>query len=294
MSLPSFILEISKYKNKNKIWSKFGKDFAYLKYKKNNLDISFYNFFNNKLCIIGNPIINNKISNKHFVFSFINNKILVVPNGLTKDLHITNDTKELPTDGRPLRILYLSNLIPSKGYLTLLEACMKLVKENKIEFICDFCGAFTQTIVDGNNLNAKERKKEFQNLIRENNLIGRVFYHETVSGKAKEEILSQAHLFVLPTCFPWEGQPLSIIEALAFSTPVISTPHRGIPEEVIDGHNGLLIPSDDSEEIVKAVKKLVDDPEKYRKMSLAALEHFKSNFTREAHLQKLIKIICDD
>ena len=74
MPLPSFILEISKYKNKNKIWSKFGKDFAYLKYKKNNLDISFYNFFNNKLCIIGNPIINNKISNKHFVFSFINNK----------------------------------------------------------------------------------------------------------------------------------------------------------------------------------------------------------------------------
>ena len=74
MPLPSFILEISKYKNKNKIWSKFGKDFAYLKYKKKNLDISFYNFFNNKLCIIGNPIINNKISNKHFVFSFINNK----------------------------------------------------------------------------------------------------------------------------------------------------------------------------------------------------------------------------
>ena len=64
MPLPSFILEISKYKNKNKIWSKFGKDFAYLKYKKKNLDISFYNFFNNKLCIIGNPIINNKISNK--------------------------------------------------------------------------------------------------------------------------------------------------------------------------------------------------------------------------------------
>ena len=29
MPLPSFILEISKYKNKNKIWSKFEKDFAY-------------------------------------------------------------------------------------------------------------------------------------------------------------------------------------------------------------------------------------------------------------------------
>ena len=74
MSIPNFFLEISKYKNKNKIWSKFEKNFVYLKYTKKNLDISFYNFFCNKICIIGNPIFNNKINNKKFASLFMKNK----------------------------------------------------------------------------------------------------------------------------------------------------------------------------------------------------------------------------
>ena len=74
MSIPNFFLEISKYKNKNKIWGKFDKNFVYLKYTKKNLDISFYNFFCNKICIIGNPIFNNKINNKKFASLFIKNK----------------------------------------------------------------------------------------------------------------------------------------------------------------------------------------------------------------------------
>ena len=74
MSIPNFFLEISKYKNKNKIWTKFEKNFVYLKYIKENLDISFYNFFDNKLCVIGTPILNNKINNKYFASLFIKNK----------------------------------------------------------------------------------------------------------------------------------------------------------------------------------------------------------------------------
>ena len=70
----NFFLEISKYKNKNKIWSKFGKSFAYLKYTKKNLDISFYNSFDNKLCVTGTPILDKKINNEYFASLFIKNK----------------------------------------------------------------------------------------------------------------------------------------------------------------------------------------------------------------------------
>ena len=225
--------------------------------------------------------------------SGINDKLKVVPNGLTKDLQVTTNTKELPQNDQPIKILYLSNLIPSKGYLTLLAACIKLVEESDIEFVCDFCGAFTQTIVDGNNMNEKERKTEFQKLIETNNLTDRVFYHGTIIGKIKEQMLSQAHIFVLPTRFPWEGQPLSIIEALAFSTPTISTPYRGIPEEVFDGQNGYLIPPDDPEALVQAIRKLAENPTHYKRMSKEAQSLFKKKFTRKIHLKKLTKIICD-
>ena len=70
----NFFLEISKYKNKNKIWGKFEKNFVYLKYTKKNLDISFYNYFDNKLCIIGTPTIDKKINNEKFASLFMKNK----------------------------------------------------------------------------------------------------------------------------------------------------------------------------------------------------------------------------
>ena len=225
--------------------------------------------------------------------SGINDKLKVVPNGLTKDLQVTTNTKELPKNDQPIKILYLSNLIPSKGYLTLLSACIKLVEESDIEFVCNYCGAFTQTIVDGNNMDPKGRKTEFQGLIKSNNLTEQVFYHGTVTGKVKEQMLSQAHIFVLPTRFPWEGQPLSIIEALAFSTPTISTPYRGIPEEVFDGQNGYLIPPDDPKALVQAIRKLAENPTRYKRMSKEAQNLFKKKFTRKIHLKKLTKIICD-
>jgi len=224
----------------------------------------------------------------------IKDKLKVIPNGLTKDIYVTTDTKELPSNDQPIKILYLSNLIPSKGYLTLLESCIKLEKEGNIEFICDYCGGFIQTVVDGNHLDAKERLTEFKNLIKSNNLIEKVFYHGTVTGRIKEKMLSQAHIFVLPTCFPWEGQPLSIIEALAFSTPIISTPYRSIPEQVLDGYNGYLIPPNDPEALVQAIKKLVENSDRYKHMSIAARKHFETNFTRKVHLGRLIDIICNN
>ena len=74
MSSQNFFLEISKYKNKNKIWSKFEKKFVYLKYTKKNLDISFHSFIDSKLCIIGMPILGKNIDNDSFARLFIKNK----------------------------------------------------------------------------------------------------------------------------------------------------------------------------------------------------------------------------
>lgn len=239
-------------------------------------------------------VLGNLLCDQFDFVSGINDKLKVVPNGLTKGLKPKSNTKELPLDGKPIKILYLSNLIPSKGYLTLLKACAKLADEGNIEFVCDYCGSFIQTIVDGTNIDAKEKLIEFQNLIEANNLSERVYYHGTVSGKVKEQMFSQAHIFVLPTRFPWEGQPLSIIEALAFSTPIISTPYRGIPEEVLDGYNGYLIPPDDPESLFQVIKKLVKDPENYSHMSIASRKHFEENFTREVHIQRLIELICNE
>lgn len=227
-------------------------------------------------------------------FDFVDNpdeRLVVVPNGLTVGLAEREQNKNLPEEGKPIRILYLSNLIPSKGFLDLLESC-KLLSDQGLNFRCDFCGSFVQTIEDGHGKPWTEER--FKQRIEELGLAGVVTYHGNVRGKPKADFLESAHCLVLPTAYLWEGQPISIIEALAYATPVISTAHRGIPEEVEDGFNGFLVPFGAPQAIADAMNRLTADNEVFSRFSRNALERFRQTFTREKHLASLLSVIADD
>ena len=58
----------------------------------------------------------------------------------------------------------------------------------------------------------------------------------------------------------WENLPHTVLEALAVGTPVIATAVGGIPEVVVDGENGLLVPAHDVDAIARAVERVVRDP----------------------------------
>jgi glycosyltransferase involved in cell wall biosynthesis len=230
-------------------------------------------------------------------FAFVpdaESKIKVVPNGVPGNLELNpSKRKSLPERGQPLRLLYLSNLIVSKGYLDLIEACNLLKKSGFSDFVCDFCGAFVQTIHDKHGYSNEQLERAFLKRIKELRLDKNAFFHGTVEGKDKEEFLKQAHIFVLPTYYPWEGQPISITEALAFATPVISTPHKGIPEQVIDNYNGYLVQPKEPKCIADAIRRTISSPEGYIQLSSNARTHYEGCFRREDYLKRLITIICD-
>lgn len=216
-------------------------------------------------------------------------KVRVVPNGLPFDLQPqTIAPKSLPVT-EPIRLLYLSNLMESKGYLILLEACRILHHEYGQAIHCDFCGDFVETSVD-DGINAGSVQAHFFQLIEEWNLGDVVTYRGLVRDRQKEQLLQQAHIFVLPTTYPWEGQPISIIEALAFGTPVVATPHRGIPEQVLDGVNGFLTDAD-ANQVAAAIVRLQQDPDRYQQFSQQARQHFDAHFTQQAYLDRLIPTI---
>lgn len=126
----------------------------------------------------------------------IDGKIKFIPNGLTTNLN-TNlaKVKSLPSTDQCLRLLYLSNLIPSKGYLILLDACIKLIKNHGIRLICDFCGDFSLTVVDDKSLDVKNKKKTFFFKIKQAGLEDYIIYHGRVSGEKKEKMLREANFF---------------------------------------------------------------------------------------------------
>jgi glycosyltransferase involved in cell wall biosynthesis len=227
-------------------------------------------------------------------FSFvkgIESKLVVVPNGLPGPPPDRDQNYRQVTNSDSFRLLYLSNMIPSKGYLAVLEACRILYVERGIPIRCDFCGAFVATVHEGGKLTAQEATAAFRRLITEKGLTAVVRYHGVVRGERKREMLQAAHLFLLPTAYPWEGQPISIIEALAYGLPVIATRYRGIPEQVIDGRNGFLLDEKSPQAIADAVEKLWRQPALYEQFSQNAMRHYQHHFTREAHLNRLIPAI---
>ena len=223
------------------------------------------------------------------VGDFVKPKLMVVPNGLTHGVEEPVAVmKPLPKGGR-LQLLYLSSLMPSKGFFDVLQAVQLLDTQQPGRYHLNLCGSFvsakTETpgeVYDESTLHA---------YIKKNGLEECVTYHGQVIGKKKEKQFTQANIFLLPTSYPWEGQPLSIIEALSFSIPVISCNHKGIPEMVEPGRTGLFVKPKAPRSIASAIIDITEDSGRYSNMSLAAREYYEANFKREVHLNKLIKVI---
>lgn len=233
------------------------------------------------------------------MFSFdprISEKVRVVPNGLPYDLKKFYSGKELPdTSLFPVRLLFLSNLVESKGYLDVLEAIKILKNEYNLNVECDFCGEFMKNRPDDKRVKGIEHAREiFNDYIVANGIEKNVTYKGVVSGKEKNKELEDAHIFVLPTNYNNEGQPISIIEAMAYGCVVISTDYRAIPDMVKNGKTGYLVRFGHSEEIARCVAELVETPTLYSKMSRAAINLFHCKFTREAHLKRILPFIAGD
>ena len=164
----------------------------------------------------------------YIVSNCVDDEFLVSQNTFEKKLFVEGD-KEVK------HILWLSNFIRSKGYQTVLE--MAKLEQGRVsnggekKYHFDFAGKFF----------SKEEKEEFFSYIEDNKLEEFITYHGVVGGTQKKELLEKASVFILPTIYPNEGQPISILEAMGNGLFVITTNHAAIPDYIIDGENGILI-----------------------------------------------------
>ncbi len=227
-------------------------------------------------------------------FSFLSeaeDKLYVVPNTLSLDSTINTVKEKILKPPKPIRLLFLSNLIESKGYLDCLEACNLLHNKRKVPVRFDLCGKFIQCKTNPARKTEQELIGDLKEQIKSLGLSEVVSYHGVVTSYAKQRLLIESNILILPTYYAWEGQPICIIEALAYATPVIATNFRGIPEQVIDNYNGFLVTACKPNEIADRVEYMWNEPRKYYQMSLNARQHFDKNFTRKAHIETLMPII---
>ena len=95
-------------------------------------------------------------------------------------------------------------------------------------------------------------------------------------------LLNEAHLFVLASMEAadgdQEGAPVALMEAHAAGLPVVSTRHAGIPEVVLDGQSGHLVPEGDPGSLATAIRQLVRGNEHWPALGTAGHAHVERTF----------------
>lgn len=188
---------------------------------------------------LAGAIVLSKSLKKIFEGMIDDKKIFVVENCVDDQYLLTDQELEekLATleNKKVLHVLWLSNFIRSKGYPFVLEMA-KAEKERvdaggeeRLHF--DFAGKFF----------ADSEKEYFESYVKNNKLEEYVSYHGIVDGEEKKKLLKLCDIFALPTRYPNEGQPISILEAMGNGMFIITTDHAGIPDIVEDGVNGIVV-----------------------------------------------------
>jgi glycosyltransferase involved in cell wall biosynthesis len=181
----------------------------------------------------------------------------------------------------PPLVVAVGRLIAKKGFVDLIRACGLLTERGKW-FRCDIIGEGPLE----NELLEKIQQLELQDRVA---LAGARPQHEI------RDRLAEASVFVLPSVIDPEGGmdnlPTVIMEAMATGLPVISTAIAGIPEMVIEGETGFLVPPRDAVALADVIEKLIGDAVLARKMGRAGHERAKKLFSIEGNVRELRALV---
>lgn len=152
-------------------------------------------------------------------------------------------------------LLFLGLLGRNKGIYDLLEC----IRDHKVEF-----QGKLKLYIGGNG-----EIEHVKQLIKEYGIADIIIFEGWVSGDKKIELLNKSDAYILPSYK--EGLPISILEAMSYGMPIISTPVGGIPEIVSNGENGYLVEPGNKEDIYKAIISLLNDSDLRNRMGSVSL-----------------------
>lgn len=215
--------------------------------------------------------------------------ILVCPNSIPCAVDNDACADEVEPNYVP-RILWLTNLMRTKGLMEYLEA-LHILKDKGVSFKADFVGGTT----------VEMDETSFNNAVDSYSLNDCVTYYGRKYGHEKETFFKHADMFVLPSYT--EAFPLTTLEAMQHGLPIVATNVGGISAQVEDGVNGLLIGGKtpimdntfrpDPNEIADALETLILEPQLREEMGRAGREKFEKEFTLERFEQRFVEIIRD-
>lgn len=112
-----------------------------------------------------------------------------------------------------------------------------------------------------------------------------VIFPGWVRGDVKDKLLRESDLYFLPSYN--EGMPMSVLDAMGYGLPIVSTRIGGIPEVVMDGRNGYTETPGDTERMASDIVSLLQDEGKLKSYSMESYRIVKERYSLERHLHLL-------
>ena len=202
-------------------------------------------------------------------------KIHRVYNGVDLSCFVITDFGSAPAE-----IISIGRLIEKKGFSDLISACA-LLRSRRRKFRCVIIGEGPLE----ESLRAQIEAEDLEQFV-------------TLTGpQTQSEItvrLAHATIFALPCTHELGGGmdnlPTVIMEAMAAGLPVISTPLAGIPEMIEAGANGELVQERDPVALAAAIEKLLDDPERARRLGERGRQIAREKFSIETSARQLLEL----
>ena len=196
---------------------------------------------------------------------------LIIPLGVTT---AGSFAKRLRESQVPI-VLFISRIEPKKG-LDLLIPALESILESGIEF---------QFILAGSNPQDADYEAGIKVKIQHSSLAKYTTITGFVSGDRKNELLTNADLFVLPSYY--ENFGIAVAEAMAAGVPVAISDRVHISEDIRQAEAGWVGPLE-VDAIADSIKSALLDPQERQRRGLNAKEYAKKHYNWEAIAQQTI------
>jgi len=193
-------------------------------------------------------------------------KMEVLPVGLDTQQYQFQERQLLP--GQSIRILTVGRLVEKKGIEYSIRAVHQLLtKHPNVEY---------------NIIGEGPLKTSLEKLIYELGIESRVKLLGSMTQEEVRNFYANSHIFILASVTASngdkEGQGLVLQEAQCMGIPVISTIHNGIPDGVLDGQSGFLVPERDVDSLTSKLTYLVEHPDVWPQMGKTGHEFVKRKY----------------
>jgi len=204
-------------------------------------------------------------------------KVSVVPNGIAVRLadQTAAETRRGLSVARDTRLLVtVARLEARKGHRYLLEAMSLLRRSDALEK--------TVLVLEGTGPEEHALRAQAK----------RLAISEHVRFVAREpnicNLIAAADVVIIPSVAS-EDFPNIVLEAMAFGKPVVASSLAGIPEQVLDGETGILVPPGNSAALAEAIASL-ESSERRAAMGAAGRSHFEEHFTAERAWKRYLEL----